>query len=137
MASPFAALDRVTARAVETLMGEALRFFPMREGKYSAGGADPDRPTRDLRGTLTIDEAPQRIDGDGVGANFGFEMDAGGIRVSFAKEFFASLSDRPRKGDRIRPSPAKGSRSSRSPARRPTMPRASCFTACASRSPDA
>jgi hypothetical protein len=101
MASPFAALDRVSARAVETLMGEALRFLPMREGKYTAGGADPDRPARDLRGALTIDETPQRIDGDGVGANFGFDMDAGGIRVSFAKEFFTSLSDRPRKGDRI------------------------------------
>jgi hypothetical protein len=101
MASPFAALDRVTARAVETLMGEALRLLPMREGKYSAGGADPDRQTRDLRGMLTIDEVPQRIDGDGVGSNFGHELDAGGIRVSFAKEFFTSLSDRPRKGDRI------------------------------------
>ncbi len=101
MASPFANIERVTAATVENVMGEAVLFLPRREGKYSAGGEDPDRPQMQLQAMVTKDGNVQRTDGQSLGADFGFQMMAGEVRVSVKMEHFPAVSDQPRKGDYV------------------------------------
>lgn len=98
MASPFDNLDRVAAVAVEGAFGEAVRLLPKREGKYSAGGTDPTRQPRECIAILTEDRGVQRMDGDGVGSNWGGELQLGAIRVSLAK---GAHADMPIKGDHV------------------------------------
>jgi len=97
----FAAIDAIAATAVDATFGELVRILPMRSGKYSAGGADPDRQERDLYAILTEDHGLQRTDGDRIGGNFGVNLEAGPIRVSLPKTSFSSRADWPREKDRI------------------------------------
>ncbi len=98
MVSPFDTLDRVASVAIEGAFGETVRLLPRREGKYSAGGADPARSIRECTAILTEDRGVQRMDGDGVGSNWGGELQLGAIRVSLAKGVPA---DMPVKGDHV------------------------------------
>jgi hypothetical protein len=101
MVSPFLAIDAAASAAVDTAFGEKVRILPRLGGKYSAGGADHDRSERDVIAVLTEDHDVQRTDGDRIGKNFGFNLEAGPIRVSFDNGLFPALSDRPNKGDQL------------------------------------
>ncbi len=52
MPSPFDAFDAAAQAVIDATFGEGIRIEPMRAGNYAAG-ADPDRPVRATRATVS------------------------------------------------------------------------------------
>lgn len=90
-------------RAADGFFGDLVTILrPAPGSAYVKGGADPTVVLQ-LQGVISEGEATAPADGQSPGdRDFHLQLAAGGIEASFMRTGFATLEQRPRKGDLIR-----------------------------------
>lgn len=95
----FSAAAQKLSAAVDGVYGEPMRITPMRQGRYKASEADPDRAIRTLTGVYREIKDHAKITDAPAGRDFDHKLVVSFMAISFDRVALAGIS--PRAGDRI------------------------------------